>query len=218
MSKINRMTGTPWHVDILRKEEDDTRRHRTRCSYYRKEGEFCSRMVSRCPGSAHCKYYSEKMLPEQRKKKSRVNAEPFKGKKLIDLTDISIPAMFYRKKDSKQIGNLIKHYKKHHELLGAIVVQTVDGKYELVSGFSTCEAARILMIDRVEAFYRTPIKERTVKIKAPFKLNQWVEHVGHGIGRITSLDDEFVTVKYDNGKEKTYLIETCIEHKYLKNL
>lgn len=51
------MTGTPWHIEYLRKAENDDRRHKARCIRYR--GGYCSYYSSRCKGSSHCRYYKE---------------------------------------------------------------------------------------------------------------------------------------------------------------
>lgn len=59
MGSIKRMTGTSWHVNTLSKKESDSRRHKSRCTFYNKENGFYSKIVSRCSGLAHCKYYSE---------------------------------------------------------------------------------------------------------------------------------------------------------------
>lgn len=56
---VNQMTGTPWHLETLRMNEDDERRHKSRCVYYYKPNKNCKRLNSKCPGSAHCDHYKE---------------------------------------------------------------------------------------------------------------------------------------------------------------
>ena len=53
----NRMTGTPWHVEVLHKSENDERRHKSRCIRY--NGGYCTFYSDRCTGSSHCRYYQE---------------------------------------------------------------------------------------------------------------------------------------------------------------
>lgn len=55
---LSKMSGTPWHIGFLKKDEDDTRRHKARCAYYEKG--HCSTRFSGCIGSAHCSQYREK--------------------------------------------------------------------------------------------------------------------------------------------------------------
>ena len=56
---VNRMVGTPWHVERFTREEGDDRRHRSRCANYRKSDAHCSQYSGKCRGSAHCPYYKE---------------------------------------------------------------------------------------------------------------------------------------------------------------
>jgi len=58
------LPDTPWHVGYTLKEEDDPRRHKAGCRY-NLDG-ICKRTASgsfmlKCAGSAHCKFYSEKL-------------------------------------------------------------------------------------------------------------------------------------------------------------
>ena len=57
---INRLTGTPWHIEKYTRDEFDDRRHRSRCAYFQKSDAYCSRYSEKCRGSAHCPYYKEK--------------------------------------------------------------------------------------------------------------------------------------------------------------
>lgn len=54
---INSMKGTPWHVETIKKEENDDRRHKSRCKYYKNN--HCIYYNRICTGSAHCDIYSE---------------------------------------------------------------------------------------------------------------------------------------------------------------
>ena len=65
---VNQMTGTPWHVETLRMDEDDTRRHKSRCVHYQKTNKYCTKQKRTCPASAHCDYYKEDP--------TRIKAEP----------------------------------------------------------------------------------------------------------------------------------------------
>ena len=54
---INRMTGTPWHLEQVHREDGDARRYKGRCQYYDYNGNYCSYFCGRCRGSAHCDHY-----------------------------------------------------------------------------------------------------------------------------------------------------------------
>ena len=56
---VNQMTGTPWHLETLKMDENDDRRHKSRCIYYYKANKNCKRLNVKCPGSAHCDHYKE---------------------------------------------------------------------------------------------------------------------------------------------------------------
>ena len=60
--------GTPWHMGFGdRKKEDDPRRHKVRCVYFRHYDaesdmeNYCLKSHKYCKGSAHCTKYSESL-------------------------------------------------------------------------------------------------------------------------------------------------------------
>lgn len=53
---VNHMTGTPWHLKTLRKNDD--RRDKRNCVFFCKDR--CFFLCEQCRGSAHCDYYREK--------------------------------------------------------------------------------------------------------------------------------------------------------------
>ncbi len=62
MSDLNKMAGTPWHIEKMHRKEGDRRRHRSRCIYYDKEEPTCKRRMLKCMGAAHCDFYKEKAV------------------------------------------------------------------------------------------------------------------------------------------------------------
>lgn len=62
MMESKKLPDTPWHVGYTKKEENDPRRHKSRCIY--KQNRICHQGKSgaymlKCPGSSHCRFYSE---------------------------------------------------------------------------------------------------------------------------------------------------------------
>ena len=55
---INELTGSPWHVEQMRRGDEDPRRDRRRCKYY--TGTQCKYRYGKCIGSAHCQFYEER--------------------------------------------------------------------------------------------------------------------------------------------------------------
>ncbi len=112
MTAVNRMTNVPWHIEKYTREEDDDRRHRNRCVYYRKEDKYCSKLVSKCCGSAHCSYYKELDLENNNEYKNKVMTEK---KRTIDTYDA---------KRLFPIGSCVRH-----KTLGPGIVKEIsDGK------------------------------------------------------------------------------------------
>ena len=63
MSDLNKMSGTPWHIEKMHKKDGDGRRHRSRCIYYEHTDQSCNRRMFKCKGSAHCEFYKENNNP-----------------------------------------------------------------------------------------------------------------------------------------------------------
>lgn len=60
--KTGKLPDVPWHIGYPKKAEDDPRRHKSRCIYY-KNGQCTSICTAycntHCPGSSHCTVYKE---------------------------------------------------------------------------------------------------------------------------------------------------------------
>ena len=103
----NRMTSTPWHTEILQKKESDSRRHRSRCKYYRHSDKQCSWYFTRCTGSAHCPCYKEITIssPKPAKKSNGLSETPRPIKKSIAKEEPPIP----KANEILQLGDTIQH-------------------------------------------------------------------------------------------------------------
>ena len=71
---LKHLVGTPWHIERFTREEDDEKRHRSRCLYYRGHG-YCAWHFERCWGSARCRHYSEVESSKGRNKVPKVTKE-----------------------------------------------------------------------------------------------------------------------------------------------
>ena len=81
MSNFKGINGTPWHIEAIGMDEDDERRHRSRCEYFQKESVFCHKRKGKCIGSAHCDYYKEKPREVEPAHKD-IGLRPYNGVKL----------------------------------------------------------------------------------------------------------------------------------------
>ncbi|MDR0879690.1 MAG: hypothetical protein LBN09_03190 [Clostridioides sp.] len=73
---VNRMQGTPWHVETIKRRNGGRRRHISRCKYY--DGKNCTKNMFKCFGSAHCGSYrelTEEELKIRRNEKSKAKAK-----------------------------------------------------------------------------------------------------------------------------------------------
>lgn len=97
MRKTYGISGTPWHVErVHNNDPEDSRRHRSKCSYYVKDAKTCAKLYGLCVGASHCKYYREKdastITPEITKsngphtlqKPTSASKQPLPERKTID--------------------------------------------------------------------------------------------------------------------------------------
>lgn len=63
---LARLEGISWHKEFLHKKEDDPRRHKYRCIYYRVDGS-CRYRLDQCTGSSHCTHYKDAIIEAEKK-------------------------------------------------------------------------------------------------------------------------------------------------------
>ena len=120
---VGQLQGTPWHIETLRKGEDDVRRHRARCVQYEKYDRHCKVFGDGCHGAANCPYYVEREIIEEPKSKSK---DKPKGKAVIQTPQPSKktakkPSINYKKQ--YPAGSRVQHPKYGKGMiLGVIVV------------------------------------------------------------------------------------------------
>ncbi len=136
---VNRLTGTPWHVEKFTRNEGDDRRHRSRCAYYQRSDGSCIRYCERCRGSAHCYYYKERVPG------SEEPAAPLKQKKEERMSDQEGRMRF-------PVGSRVVHksygpgtVKKIAD--GRITVSFDKGR-EVMLGLDICVRGRLLRRER----------------------------------------------------------------------
>lgn len=56
---LSRLAGTPWHAERVHRGEGDSKRHKSRCEYYKSMTNECEKRNGKCIGSAHCVEYKE---------------------------------------------------------------------------------------------------------------------------------------------------------------
>lgn len=72
-----RLSGTPWHTEVI---GDGERHYRTVCKFYNKVTEECTKLHGKCPGSSHCTHF-RRMSDEEIKERDReLRAAGYTGK------------------------------------------------------------------------------------------------------------------------------------------
>lgn len=128
------------HVTYLHKNDEN--RHKSYCIYLKFDG-ICSMMVSKCVGSAHCKYYTEQSLKKQENKDAVndyddwIETNILSDCEKIDIDCIDLSA--FRIKDKQILARQIKTKLQssavfNKELLKPISLHEKEGCYFLDSG------------------------------------------------------------------------------------
>lgn len=81
----NRLQGTPWHPEQFHRSDEDDRRYKGRCKYYKDDTGQCSYRFEKCIGSAHCLNYVA--MTEEEFRKKQTNNQAKKSKKKIGEDD-----------------------------------------------------------------------------------------------------------------------------------
>lgn len=138
MAGINRLTGIPWHVERYARKDGDDRRHRSRCIYYHKPDAYCSQIVGKCRGAAHCSYYTE-FLPEEYENTTTEIMKTSKEQKMAD----------YEGKRLFPIGCRVCHVKYGSgtvkKILGGKIIIDFGNDNEKTFGLDFCTRAHLLV-------------------------------------------------------------------------
>jgi len=216
LAGLNRLTGTVWHVERFERQEGDDRRHRSRCVNYKgKPDGYCSYYCGKCRGAAHCNHYEEKAVEQEEIHTTTVvkmnsGAVAFKGIKEIKLSEIVVDKMFINRPPSeKKVSEVIEYYRKHGELDKPVVVSVENGKYRLRDKYLRMVVARRLGFENIPAEMGT--EEEIKELDAIRKVGTLVWQQKHAeVGEVISATLSKVTVKYDDGRVRTYDIHTAL--------
>lgn len=136
MSKTQYLSGTPWHVEKMTRQEGDEKRHRFRCANYEgKKTGHCKVFNEKCRGSAHCSEYKENVTNTKTQHPSITKArsfEAFEGIQNIPIADIIIDDKFIAATPSKEKVKELELYVSTYGFLDKpIVVSSTDKGYKL---------------------------------------------------------------------------------------
>ena len=102
---VRNLTGSPWHLEYLKKKESDSRRHRSRCKHFNQTSHSCNILARRCYDSSHCSHYFEKERKDEPVVLQQNLNDVVQNKELYELS--------YSKEINEQlyIGNIVEHIK-----------------------------------------------------------------------------------------------------------
>lgn len=212
MGKSRILTGSPWHIEKYTRQEDDPRRHRSRCVNYNATTKHCSYRCEQCTGSAHCSHYQEKQepafIPDEPIKPKKSKME-FEGIKDIPMKQVEIGLSKAKQPSKDKVDNLIAYYKKNGKLDKPIVVSVHKDKYRLVDKYLRYYVAKQLELETIPAKIGT-YKESKVEDKIR-KIGTKIDHKKFGTGVVVEADATYVSVRFDNGKIMKFNISFCLE-------
>ena len=140
MSDFKKINGTPWHIGTISMSEDDERRHRNWCVYFRKDDVYCYKRKSKCIGSAHCDYYKEDPVEAATRHKDEFEESGNKPKIKIDVMNIE--------RQKNQLNSLIGSYVEHSFYGDGKVVSVEEGKVTIA--FDNGETRKFSTKDCIE--------------------------------------------------------------------
>lgn len=170
----NAFLEVPYHLSYLKMDEDDERRHRSRCRHYI-EKNSCE-YYSRCIGSSHCTYYKEKEfkdlennIEEVKIKEKPKNKTSKKSKKKAEknLYNITAGRMINTYRENKEENSKVKQITleeikiknnkekaKKNKKSSQIVMQEVEEKFNKQLDFKDYKNRRKIKLgDLVEVLY-----------------------------------------------------------------
>ncbi len=131
MANLRGMTGTAWHVETLRINDD--KRHKSRCLFYNNSLKICRHSKSaycgiRCGGSSRCRYYNEEertlSKPTDRSTTFQINSFNKFPKSIV--TKQRNVAKEINSRPFKSILNLRIGDKLFHKHFGPIIIKEIS--------------------------------------------------------------------------------------------
>ena len=215
MGKSKYMTGTPWHVEKFTRQEDDPRRHRSRCIHYDSDSKHCSYRCGQCVGSAHCSHYKEKVVATVNptpQEKPTVSME-FAGVKEIPMSQVVIDYSKAKEPTKSKVDGLVAYYRKNGSLDKPIIVSVQGDKYQLEDKYLRYYVAKKLGLKSIPAKIGT-FRESKAEDKLR-KVGTKVRHQKFGNGTVVEATLTHTTIRFENEKEMKFDISMCLEKKYL---
>lgn len=132
---LNRFTGSPWHVERWHRDEDEKRRHRSNCIYFRKEGHYCRYNKIPCYGSGQCLDYKEQEDKEIRNSSNKsINGKTSSKGSGLDLIQ--------QAKKQLPVGTNV-----HHKRFGDGLVVRHEDEFIVIHFYDFNESKKLRLIE-----------------------------------------------------------------------
>lgn len=227
MPKISQMTGTPWHIEKFTRAEGDSRRHRSRCIYLQKDDSFCLKLQEKCRGTAHCSHYDEMnglseqlrtdpkfkaflSAKNQSKEQDKNQYPKYKNTQTIDIKEISVNPKKFAKPSLDAVNNSIIYYKTHGNFDSPVSLLFSGKNFYLENGYLQYYVAKFLKLTKIEAIVKINLKS--------FKPGTHVWHPQQNIGIVTNIDNDLITVCFENKKVIKFNTFDALINKHLKRI
>ena len=225
MSNISKMTGTPWHVNRFTREEDDERRHKSRCKYYSKATSICSYRHEKCYGSAHCSIYTEidRTGSEQTFSVKKENSTSKQNKTIdvwthgirnIPMSEIIVSSSFSTPRQEK-VEALTEYYHKYNKFDKPLLVSRYGNQVFLEDRFLRYYVAKQLNLKKIDA----EMIPYDISNSVYYPSGCDVMHFKYGRGKVIESTKERITVAFalDNS-EKIFIPQMCYEQNILERV
>ena len=115
MKNHYRSQGGPFHQEFLLKEENEEKRHRSRCVYYESLEKYCRHYCMKCKGSNACEKYEEKPNVKKIASEDKKPKKPYVSSGIEEKT-ITVGEKFVEKKHRTidDIRREIMEFTKNH--------------------------------------------------------------------------------------------------------
>lgn len=211
----NYLTGTPWHIEKFTRQENDPRRHRSRCIYYISESKHCSYRCGQCIGSAHCSHYKENTITPVTEvpKEIKNPTMEFSGVKDIPLSQVKIDSSKAKEPSEAKVHKLIEYFKQNGKLDKPIIVSIQGNMYLLEDKYLRYYVAKKLGLQYISAKIGTFQESKTEDMLR--KVGTKVKHLKYGNGVVIAANAMYTTIRFDNMSEIKFDISTCMENRFL---
>ena len=227
MGNLEKMVGSPWHVEKMTRSEGDDRRHRSRCIHYsgKQEG-HCDYFCVKCRGAAHCEKYAENQIQNNELSqdnntnlaKKTASCIKFAGIKYIPM-NLIVPDNKFRDKIPKEKKiREVKEYIRINGQLDKPVAVTCNGSfYKLQDKYLRYYVAEELGLKEIPA--ETGNAEELANYDKLRTLGTivWVKKYGE-VAEVIGFSLSQTTLRLDSGKEKIFDIHRSLETKTIRIL